>query len=74
MHFPPSLEEVTVSVNDERMWVRNHVDEHGTLVFSMSTGKILLDTSSIVKYYNAVNFCFERVKPANSYLLQPKVV
>lgn len=33
MHFPPSLEEVTVSVNDERMWVRNHVEKHGTLVF-----------------------------------------
>lgn len=36
VHFPPSLEEVTVSVNDERMWVRNHVEEHGTLV-SVST-------------------------------------
>lgn len=33
LHFPPSLEEVTVSVSDERMWVRNHVEEHGTLVF-----------------------------------------
>lgn len=29
MHFPPSLEEVTVSVSDERMWVRNHVEEEG---------------------------------------------
>lgn len=27
VHFPPSLEEVTVSVSDERMWVRNHVEE-----------------------------------------------
>uniref|UniRef100_A0A8C7WSV6 Cell cycle checkpoint control protein RAD9A n=1 Tax=Oryzias sinensis TaxID=183150 RepID=A0A8C7WSV6_9TELE len=35
-HFPPSLEEVTVTVSDERMWVRNHVeDETGntTVVF-----------------------------------------
>lgn len=31
MHFPPSLEEVTVTVSDERMWVRNHVDEEGNL-------------------------------------------
>ena len=29
VHFPPSLEEVTVSVSDERMWVRNHVEEEG---------------------------------------------
>lgn len=27
VHFPPSLEEVTVSVSDERMWFRNHVEE-----------------------------------------------
>lgn len=33
MHFPPSLEEVTVSVSDERMWVRNHVEEEGNLFF-----------------------------------------
>ncbi|KAM9834724.1 cell cycle checkpoint control protein RAD9A isoform X1 [Syngnathus typhle] len=26
-HFSPSLEEVTLSVSDERMWLRNHVDE-----------------------------------------------
>lgn len=38
MHFPPSLEEVTVSVNNERMWVRNHVEEHGSLfIFSISS-------------------------------------
>lgn len=47
MHFPPSLEEVTVSVNDERMWVRNHVEEHGTLVSSISIGKITLDTFTV---------------------------
>lgn len=34
VHFPPSLEEVTVSVSDERMWVRNHVEEEGELVVS----------------------------------------
>ena len=32
VHFPPSLEEVTVSVSDERMWVRNHVEEEGEFV------------------------------------------
>lgn len=38
MHFPPSLEEVTVSVSDERMWVRNHVEEQGSLfIFSVSS-------------------------------------
>lgn len=52
MHFPPSLEEVTVSVNDERMWVRNHVEEHGTLVSSISIGKITLDTSTVSNVSN----------------------
>lgn len=28
-HFPQSLEEVTVTVSDERMWVRNHMEEEG---------------------------------------------
>lgn len=47
-HFPPSLEEVTVSVNDERMWVRNHVEEHGSLfIFSISSGNSASDTSGI---------------------------
>ena len=27
LNFPPSLEEVTVSVSDERVWFRNHVEE-----------------------------------------------
>jgi len=27
VHFPPSLEEVTLTVSDERMWVRNHVED-----------------------------------------------
>lgn len=32
-HFPPSLEEVTVTVSDERMWVRNYVeDETGNAI------------------------------------------
>lgn len=52
MHFPPSLEEVTVSVSDERMWVRNHVEEHGTLVSSISIGKITLDTSTVSNVSN----------------------
>lgn len=32
-HFPQSLEEVTVTVSDERMWVRNHVEEEGNFFF-----------------------------------------
>lgn len=27
LHFPPSLEEVTVSVSGERMWLKNHVED-----------------------------------------------
>lgn len=62
MHFPPSLEEVTVSVSDERMWVRNHMEEHGTLLFSISPAKITVDiVHPVWLKYNAVSFSFEKV-------------
>lgn len=35
VHFPTSLEELTVTVSDDRMWVRNHVeDEAGEKICS----------------------------------------
>lgn len=40
VHFPPSLEEVTVSVSDERMWVRNHVEEEGGTIIFFSPNKL----------------------------------
>lgn len=36
MHFPQSLEEVTVTVSDERMWVRNHVEEEGNISYHLT--------------------------------------
>lgn len=39
LHFPPSLEEVSVSVSGERVWFRNHVDDEAgeEKPFSFST-------------------------------------
>ncbi len=27
LHFPPSLEEVNLSVSSDRVWLRNHVED-----------------------------------------------
>lgn len=27
LHFPPSLEEVNLSVSNDRVWLRNHVED-----------------------------------------------
>lgn len=39
LHFPPSLEEVNLSVSSDRVWLRNHVEDdsgisHVSLYFS----------------------------------------
>ncbi|KAM9795494.1 cell cycle checkpoint control protein RAD9A [Neosynchiropus ocellatus] len=37
VHFPPSLEEVTLSVSDDRMWFRNHVEDEAERSKAMLT-------------------------------------
>ncbi|KAL7886175.1 hypothetical protein AOLI_G00064700 [Acnodon oligacanthus] len=37
LHFPPSLEEVNVSVNGERVWLRNHVEDDADTSRAMMT-------------------------------------
>ncbi|KAG9345582.1 hypothetical protein JZ751_008726 [Albula glossodonta] len=37
LHFPPSLEEVSVSVSGERVWFRNHVEEEAERSRAMLT-------------------------------------
>ncbi|KAG7518552.1 hypothetical protein JOB18_036834 [Solea senegalensis] len=65
MHFPPSLEEVTVSVNDERMWFRNHVDEETELSKAMLTELCLasdeFDQFS-VQGQSSVTFCLKELR------------
>ncbi|KAJ0002986.1 hypothetical protein NQD34_008135 [Periophthalmus magnuspinnatus] len=37
VHFPPSLEEITLSVSDDRMWFKNHVEEDAGSLFLHKT-------------------------------------
>ncbi|KAM8733278.1 cell cycle checkpoint control protein RAD9A [Acanthopagrus latus] len=64
VHFPPSLEEVTVSVSDERMWVRNHVEEED-LSKSMLTELCLASDEFdhfAVTAPNSVTFCLKELR------------
>ncbi|XP_041653940.1 cell cycle checkpoint control protein RAD9A [Cheilinus undulatus] len=65
VHFPQSMEEVTVSVSDERMWVRNHVDEEAEQSRAMLTELCLaadeFDHFS-VKAHNSVTFCLKELR------------
>uniref|UniRef100_A0A8C7YJS8 Cell cycle checkpoint control protein n=1 Tax=Oryzias sinensis TaxID=183150 RepID=A0A8C7YJS8_9TELE len=67
-HFPPSLEEVTVTVSDERMWVRNHVeDETGNTTRSKAMLTELCLASDefdhfVVKTPNSVTFCLKEFR------------
>ncbi|XP_026213097.1 cell cycle checkpoint control protein RAD9A [Anabas testudineus] len=65
MHFPPSLEEVTVSVSDERMWVRNHIDEEGEQSKAMLTELCLASDEFdhfAVQSHNSVTFCLKELR------------
>ncbi|KAA8588884.1 hypothetical protein FQN60_010229, partial [Etheostoma spectabile] len=65
MHFPPSLEEVTVSVSDERMWVRNHVEEEGDQSKAMLTELCLASDEFdhfAVQAHNSVTFCLKELR------------
>ncbi|KAM9377560.1 cell cycle checkpoint control protein RAD9A isoform 2-T2 [Pholidichthys leucotaenia] len=65
VHFPPSLEEVTVSVSDERMWVRNHVEEEAEQSKSMLTELCLASDEFdhfAVRAHNNVTFCLKEFR------------
>ncbi|XP_061900137.1 cell cycle checkpoint control protein RAD9A isoform X1 [Entelurus aequoreus] len=60
VHFPPSLEEVTLSVSDERMWFRNHVDEEQSK--AMLTELCLASDEFdhfAVQTHNSITFCLK---------------
>ncbi|XP_044218950.1 cell cycle checkpoint control protein RAD9A [Thunnus albacares] len=65
VHFPPSLEEVTMSVNDERMWVRNHVEEEAEQSKAMMTELCLASDEFdhfAVKAHNSITFCLKELR------------
>ncbi|XP_029020903.1 cell cycle checkpoint control protein RAD9A [Betta splendens] len=65
MHFPPSLEEVTVSVSSERMWIRNHVDEEADQSKAMLTELCLASDEFdhfVVQAHNSVTFCLKELR------------
>ncbi|XP_028272448.1 cell cycle checkpoint control protein RAD9A [Parambassis ranga] len=65
MHFPPSLEEVTVSVSDERMWVRNHVEEEAEQSKAMLTELCLASDEFdhfAIQAHSSVTFCLKELR------------
>ncbi|XP_010752252.2 cell cycle checkpoint control protein RAD9A [Larimichthys crocea] len=64
VHFPPSLEEVTVSVSDERMWVRNHVEEEDQSKAMLTELCLASDEFDhfAVQTHNSVTFCLKELR------------
>ncbi|XP_042348667.1 cell cycle checkpoint control protein RAD9A [Plectropomus leopardus] len=64
VHFPPSLEEVTVSVSDERMWVRNHVEEEDQAKAMLTELCLASDEFDhfAVQAHNSVTFCLKELR------------
>uniref|UniRef100_A0A3Q4AIH1 Cell cycle checkpoint control protein n=1 Tax=Mola mola TaxID=94237 RepID=A0A3Q4AIH1_MOLML len=64
VHFPPSQEEVTVSVSEERMWVRNHVEEEDqskAMLTELCLASDEFDHFS-VQTHNNVTFCLKELR------------
>ncbi|XP_028315183.1 cell cycle checkpoint control protein RAD9A [Gouania willdenowi] len=64
VHFPPSLEEVSVSVSDNRMWFRNHVDEEErskAMVTELCLASDEFDHFA-VHAHNSVTFCLKELR------------
>ncbi|XP_045885644.1 cell cycle checkpoint control protein RAD9A isoform X2 [Micropterus dolomieu] len=65
VHFPPSVEEVTVSVSDERMWIRNHVEDEAEQSKAMLTELCLASDEFdhfAVQAHNSVTFCLKELR------------
>ncbi|CAL8356912.1 unnamed protein product [Merluccius merluccius] len=65
LNFPPSLEEVTVTVSDERVWFRNHVDQEAELSKAMLT-ELCLSSDEFdhfaVRAQTSVTFCLKELR------------
>ncbi|XP_033488889.1 cell cycle checkpoint control protein RAD9A [Epinephelus lanceolatus] len=64
VHFPPSLEEITMSVSDERMWVRNHVEEEDQSKAMLTELCLASDEFDhfAVQAHNSVTFCLKELR------------
>ncbi|MEQ2290244.1 hypothetical protein AMECASPLE_001411 [Ameca splendens] len=85
VHFTTSLEEVTVTVSDERMWVRNHVEDDAERSKAMLTELCLAADEFdhfAVKSHNSLTFCLKEFRglllfaestglPVSMYLDEP---
>ncbi|XP_008325261.2 cell cycle checkpoint control protein RAD9A isoform X1 [Cynoglossus semilaevis] len=64
MHFPSSLDEVTVSVNADRMWFRNHVDEETeskAMLTELCLASDEFDEFS-VQDHSSITFCLKELR------------
>lgn len=65
VHFPPSLEEVTLSVSNDRMWFRNHVEEAAEPSKAMLTELCLASDEFdhfSVQVQNSITFCLKELR------------
>uniref|UniRef100_A0A8C6KNU0 Cell cycle checkpoint control protein RAD9A n=1 Tax=Nothobranchius furzeri TaxID=105023 RepID=A0A8C6KNU0_NOTFU len=65
VHFPLSVEEVTVTVSDERMWVRNHVEDEAERSRAMLTELCLASDEFdhfAVKAHHSITFCLKELR------------
>uniref|UniRef100_A0A672IXA3 Cell cycle checkpoint control protein RAD9A n=1 Tax=Salarias fasciatus TaxID=181472 RepID=A0A672IXA3_SALFA len=65
VHFAPSLEEVTVSVSDERMWIKNHVEDEAERSKAMLTELCLASDEFdhfAVQAQNSITFCLKELR------------
>ncbi|KAM3867150.1 cell cycle checkpoint control protein RAD9A [Diretmus argenteus] len=65
VHFPQSVEEVTVSVGDERVWFRNHVEDEADQCRAMLT-ELCLSSEEFdhfaVRAQNTITFCLKELR------------
>ncbi|XP_056147630.1 cell cycle checkpoint control protein RAD9A [Lampris incognitus] len=65
LHFPPSLEEVTLSVNNEYIWFRNHVGEEAEQSKTMATEMCLSSDEFdhfAVRAEKSITFCLKELR------------
>ncbi|XP_037531758.1 cell cycle checkpoint control protein RAD9A [Nematolebias whitei] len=65
VHFPSSVEEVTVTANNERLWVRNHVEDEAERSKAMLTELCLASDEFdhfVVKSLNSITFCLKELR------------
>ncbi|XP_072519268.1 cell cycle checkpoint control protein RAD9A isoform X2 [Salminus brasiliensis] len=65
LHFPPSLEEVNVTVNGERVWLRNHLEDDADPSRAMMTEMCLSSEEFdhfAVKSESSITFCLKELR------------